>query len=318
MYSQVKPFLLHAISSLHVGSGSKIGLVDLPVQREKHTGYPKIESSSLKGAIRSTVRNQVGRTRELELVFGSELNLEGNVEKAGTEISGETVASAIALADARVLLFPVRSMRGVFAYVTCQHVIQRWNQEVSAYLGSKGKAFLLEVPESYTASSKLILLKNTQEQPNEEPQHSVVLEEYTWAVHVDEKTAALAEKVEAWFAPHMQNGQIANRLVVLKDEDFVDFVTLSTEVNARIRISDQTGTVENSALWYEENVPPETIFYSFLFSGQARAANEGLQKAEEVEGFVVKELPAVYQVGGNSTLGQGMMRHVWLGEEESE
>lgn len=55
MYTKVKPFLLHAISSVHPGSGSEVGLVDLPIQREKHTGFPKIESSSLKGAIRSTV-----------------------------------------------------------------------------------------------------------------------------------------------------------------------------------------------------------------------------------------------------------------------
>ncbi len=52
MYSIIRPFLLHAVTSVHAGSGSEIGLVDLPIQREKHTGFPKIESSSLKGALR--------------------------------------------------------------------------------------------------------------------------------------------------------------------------------------------------------------------------------------------------------------------------
>lgn len=48
MFTYAKPFLLHAISSVHAGSGSELGIVDLPIQREKHTGFPKIESSTLK------------------------------------------------------------------------------------------------------------------------------------------------------------------------------------------------------------------------------------------------------------------------------
>ncbi len=110
MYTKVKPFLLHAITSVHPGSGSEVGLVDLPIQREQHTGFPKIESSSLKGALRYTVSNLLKDEKEkekLELVFGSEPG-EGNDKK--------TIASAIAFSDARILLFPVKSMRGVFAH----------------------------------------------------------------------------------------------------------------------------------------------------------------------------------------------------------
>ena len=48
MFSVVKPLLLYGVTSVHAGSGSDLGVVDLPIQREQHTGYPKIEGSSLK------------------------------------------------------------------------------------------------------------------------------------------------------------------------------------------------------------------------------------------------------------------------------
>lgn len=37
---------------MHVGAGSSTGTIDLPIQREKHTNFPHIEGSSLRGAIR--------------------------------------------------------------------------------------------------------------------------------------------------------------------------------------------------------------------------------------------------------------------------
>ncbi|WP_279487125.1 RAMP superfamily CRISPR-associated protein [Aeromonas veronii] len=50
---------LHAHTWIHAGSGEKDGVVDLPIQREAHTGWPVIFGSSLKGAMRS----QVSRTK---------------------------------------------------------------------------------------------------------------------------------------------------------------------------------------------------------------------------------------------------------------
>ena len=58
MFKQAKPLFLIVETPLHAGSGSDLGIVDLPIQREKHTDYPKIEASGLKGAIRETFRTQ--------------------------------------------------------------------------------------------------------------------------------------------------------------------------------------------------------------------------------------------------------------------
>ncbi len=295
MYTKVKPFLLHAISSVHPGSGSEVGLVDLPIQREKHTGFPKIESSSLKGAIRSTVDYRL-RGREdydkLKLVFGSEPS-EGNKD--------QTVASAIAFSDARILLFPVKSMRGVFAWVTCPQVLRRFNADMTLH---KTGIEPLPVPEPNTVSSEKLMITSGK----------MVLEEYAFDVKETEAAKQLAGRLGEF----MQNGvsaSITDRLVVLDDDDFSDFVRLSTEVNARIKINPQTGTADGGALWYEENIPPETVFYSLLYIGDVRAnPTFNMKTAEDVEQFMLDEsiVPAVFQLGGNSTIGHGMMRKIWL------
>ncbi|OSX55326.1 type III-B CRISPR module RAMP protein Cmr4 [Anoxybacillus ayderensis] len=294
MYSIVQPFLLHAVTSVHAGSGSEIGLVDLPIQREKHTGFPKIESSSLKGALRYHMKlsanGNKNEEKKLEMIFGGEKSNENN-----------TLASATALSDARILLFPVKSMRGVFAWITCPQVIQRWNSEMSMH---KKDALTLPVPKENTCSATKLLVGKSE----------LVLEEYTFSVQVDDDTKAIAQQIEQWLGAHVSI-PVVDRLVVLSDDDFADFVQLSTEVNARIKINDETGTVDEGALWYEENVPPETIFYSFLYIGNPRKKDEQLQDAEHIRAYLIDEhkFPEVFQLGGNSTLGRGMMRTVWLG-----
>ena len=59
MYRKANPLFLICQTPLHAGSGSELGVVDLPIQRERHTGFPKIESSSLKGAIREAIERRV-------------------------------------------------------------------------------------------------------------------------------------------------------------------------------------------------------------------------------------------------------------------
>lgn len=308
MYSKVAPFLLYAISSLHVGSGSKIGVVDLPIQRETHTGFPKIESSSLKGSIRSAVRQSIQLRenkdvleKQLQAVFGSEVRGGGAGEN--------TTASAIAFADARILLFPVRSMKGVFAFVTCPMVIERLNQELSSYQTEGEGVSLLPVPAPNTVTDTSVIdhLSNGS--------HAVVLQEYTFHVEAAPETSDLGARLQELLEDALGGKSLKDRLLVLPDDDFADFVTLATEVNTRIAIDSDKGTVDGGALWTEENVPPDAVFYSFLFSGQPRMKGAPeIVSAEDVECFVRDEthFPPVCQFGGNSTLGRGLMRRIWM------
>lgn len=300
MYSKVAPLFFHAISPIHAGSGSEIGIVDLPIQREKHTGYPKIDSSSLKGAIRATVQENLDSQPEQEDNKSKIEKVFGGSPKQG---DNDAQAGAIAFADARLLLFPVRSLRGVFAWITCPQVLERYNQELSLY---KPGAAVLKVPAENTVASDRITIQINADLKQ------VLLEEYAYSVRVDEECSSLAEQLQELVFAGISN-HFAERLMVLSDDEFLAFVSLSTEVNARIKINPETGTVQKSALWYEENVPPETVFYSFCFAGKSREKDSTMDETA-VMTFMQDPgiFPQVFQLGGNSTLGRGILRHIWL------
>src|SRR5262249_6039747 len=124
---------LHAQTALHPGSGTALGTVDLPVQRERHTHWPTIPGSALKGILRDRCREKARERhdgsrkraneddRELVAAFGP-----GKIE-AGESNSH---AGALSVTDARILAFPVRSLRGVFAWVTCAGVLDRLRRDL--------------------------------------------------------------------------------------------------------------------------------------------------------------------------------------------
>src|SRR5437867_4625380 len=82
-----------------------------------------IQGSGIKGKLRATAeelaeRKQTPFTEELvDIVFGP---------KNGNEYAGALIAG-----DARILLFPVRSLNGVFAYVTSYDVLNRFIRDVN-------------------------------------------------------------------------------------------------------------------------------------------------------------------------------------------
>ncbi len=296
MLTEVQPFLLYCHSSVHAGTGSELGIVDLPIQREQHTGFPKIESSSLKGAIRASVEATLETANSkakdnIIAVFGSEPD---------DNSSGESVAGAIAFSDARILFFPVKSFKGVFAWVTCPMVLERFAREMRLY--SRQELIPGEYKEETVSGKKLLI------------QNHVILEEYSFQVTVDETTQNMAEIFQDLLFGTLKS-DFAERVLVLSNDDFMDFVKLSTEVNARIRIDSQTGVVQNGALWNEENVPPETVFYSFAFAGQVRNKSKAsIVTARDVIDFIKEEknFPEIFQLGGNYTLGKGIIQRIWL------
>jgi CRISPR-associated protein Cmr4 len=124
-YTSADLILIEAVSHLHVGSGKVSGEVDLPVQRDEY-GYPCIYSSSLKGALKSAIsyaaakvlkdRNQEKWRILVQALMGPEPEPE------------ESFESSIALLDAYLLAMPVRSLKGVYAYVTTPALLRRFSE----------------------------------------------------------------------------------------------------------------------------------------------------------------------------------------------
>lgn len=307
MFDKAKVMFLHALTSLHPGSGSEIGLVDLPVQREKITGFPKIESSSLKGALRSTFAASCQDERLVERIFGPELEKESS--NASAKARSNAYAGAVSFTDARLLFFPIRSMKGIFAWVTCPFIISRFNEEMEAYgkiMENLDSLRLPAAPENAVASERLVIRSGNNQ--------NIVLNEYTFNVNVNKECLELAKKVASWLFG-TEDRKFTDRVVVVGDDAFASLVANGTEVNARIKIDPETGTVADKALWYEELVPPETIFYSVCFAGKERGKEtDKLMDSETVLEQITdaSNLPEVFQLGGDSTVGRGFVRRIWV------
>ncbi len=103
---------VHALSPLHAGIGQGAGVIDLPIAREKATGLPFLPGSSLKGALRALCVDENTRKK----VFGP--------DTASSDANSD-YASSIQFSDQRLLLLPIRSLAGTFAWVTSPYVLRR-------------------------------------------------------------------------------------------------------------------------------------------------------------------------------------------------
>ncbi|MDQ6957406.1 MAG: type III-B CRISPR module RAMP protein Cmr4, partial [Mariprofundaceae bacterium] len=108
---------LRAETSIHAGTGQNNGVIDLPIQREVHTGYPCVFGSAVKGAFRAHAE-----------VRRKDLNI--NINQVFGSADDEGNASNVSFTDARLLLLPVRSLTGHFKLVTCPSILQRLKRDM--------------------------------------------------------------------------------------------------------------------------------------------------------------------------------------------
>ena len=112
----------YAISPIHAGSGAATSTVDLPIQRERHTNWPHIQASGVKGAMRDHYRKFAGEKQDqtINLIFGSDKDNDKNKDGFDADLPG-----AISISDAKLLAFPMRSNVAPFVWVTCPSVLRR-------------------------------------------------------------------------------------------------------------------------------------------------------------------------------------------------
>src|SRR5437016_3564600 len=94
---------LHAQTGLHPGSGTALGTVDLPVQRERHTQWPTIPGSALKGILRDLCREQAKAAHGGSRKKANEEDNELVAAFGPGKIDDQTAhAGALSLTDARI------------------------------------------------------------------------------------------------------------------------------------------------------------------------------------------------------------------------
>lgn len=268
---------------MHIGAGSSVGAVDLPVIRERPTGYPVIPGSSLKGVLADLWRNETEKIGEktpqktvrcegsdLERLFGADRDPKN--AQSGKLLIGE----------GKILAFPVRSAKGGFAWLTCPLALLRLKRDA-------GLAFAMPaLKDAETCLAPECMGFNGK----------VILEEYCLKRDGDgDVPADLVAALKTLSDDESWQEELAAHLVVVSDEFFSYFVANACEIAQHVKINPDTGTAEDGALFNQENVPSECMFYVVL--------NE---LADEMIDKLAAKLNAtgnVLQIGADATTGLG-------------
>jgi CRISPR-associated protein Cmr4 len=272
-----------AITPIHAGAGqNSSGVLDLPIARESATNYPVIPATSIKGVLRDGVGISNKDDRD---DLGEEINRARRIfGHAGKNKSNEDISAAgsLTLTDVRILCLPVRSYIGTFALMTCPLVLQRLTRDQEA-LGIPKT--IQEIPK--VLGKEVIITSRSQV----EYKHQVILEDIDLDVSKTSGDAFAQALSDGIFST--TNDYFLERFVIVSNDVFSYFCQTAMEVIARIRMKEDTKTVADGGLWYEEAIPAETLFSSFAIS--KTDSLEGLQEHKHI------------QVGGHGSVGRGLL-----------
>jgi len=278
-----RPFLLHALSPLHAGTGQAAGIVDLPIARYRSTGIPFVPGSSIKGVLRDARRaNGVEKDDLLLAVFGPGTN------------DPAAHAGALVVGDARLLALPVRSFRGTFAWVSSPLLLELARRDLGEVASGLNLPSLAGRAARVTSGSACLF------------ENKIYLEDLDLPAEVDPGCVGWAR----FLSPLVSPGEdIFSKRFVVVDDDTMSFVMeTTTQLDARVRLDSETRTVAKGALWLEESLPPESLLLGLLAADRSRRNGLAMSPAEVLD-YALGEA-TVLQLGGKATVGRGRCRMV--------
>ena len=278
MFKKVYIMYIYTETSIHPGTGTAINnIIDNPIQRERHTNFPIIQGSTLKGVLKSYADDLNITQNEKDIIFGKEDRIGG-----------------ISFTDAKILAYPVRSLENIFYWTTSPLVLERYRKDAQIcgidlkwnipLIDDNNKAIISKKTSLSTSTLFLEdILLNTEKNENIDSIINDLLKSIPY------KDNLISEKFKKDFS-------------LISDNLFRDFVTLTTEIIARTRINEK-GVVVEGALWYEEYIPSDTLMYSLIL-----VPNRISEDINVIQNSIEKFNDCIINVGGDETTGKGFVR----------
>ena len=310
-YERASLLLIRTITPLHIGVGRTVGVVDLPIVRDA-LGFPVIPTSSLKGALRSQLKDSGALSEDdVKILFGP-------------EPGEEAYAGAVAFTDGYLLAIPARSLRGIWALVTSPILIHRFLRilQMMYSLESSKKELeeLKKLAEKLLGESEAmevdqaLVCKDCKKRLSIEitgKESIIVNEEFQFECKQSENLKGFFERInipEAW------------RVVLIHDDRIRDVIERSILRRARVRLKEDKTVGEGP--WSEEDLPADTFFFNVLFYSKPRSpqrSQEKMNNAEDVRNKVIKTIFTDYNqkrgyaiFGGHETIGRGIVELIGL------
>lgn len=307
-------YWLHVLSPTHVGTGRGVGYIDLPIHRDKVTGWPLIPGSAFKGVWADHFRATEDARRTdptLGLAFGRASDQETHASNAG----------ALIPTDARLVCLPIRSFHGTFAWCTSPLALQLLHRD----LALAGMANLPRVPPA-PADGTAYVTDATKLKDGDR----VYLEDLDFIAKETGDAAVWANCIAAWVFPGDDNQpwreRFAERFTIVADPIF-DFLTeTGTEVVTRVRIDETLKTVKDGQLWTEEALPAEAILAGMIACDRvyAREPDKTVASAQSktaageagkiTANHLIKKFASdslQLQLGGKATVGRGRVQCIF-------
>ncbi len=266
---------IHALSPLHAGTGQGVGVIDLPIAREKATNLPYLPGSTLKGSLRDELGNENGLR---DKIFGPE-----KVE------NDSAYSGSIVFTDQKLLCLPVRSLLGTFAWVTSPYILERFKRDCESN----------EVVNKPDSSSCIVSTTSAIKYSDTK----VILEDLDLTIQTVANAFDWADFLAKKIFPTNETWQIyfKERFCIVSDDVMNFLAETATEVIARNKLDDDTKTTVKGALWYEESLPTETIL-----SGLLLEVKEKQDCVKELKKHIVNPI----QLGGSMTVGRGLCQMI--------
>lgn len=290
MFEKHAAVFLYAVSPVHLGAGNAVGIIDNPIQRERHTGHPSFAGSGIKGALRHGFESLGGDKAHIDHLFGPE---------AG---AATLHAGAVSFGDAQLIALPLRSLKGGYVYATCAQALAR----AQRLLGLIGIDTSWPVLPSVADGD--CLLAN----PALLTADKLHLEAFEYIATVSTDLPKLSADLATRALPQGDGyayfrDKLKTDLVLLSDTDFAYFSANAMLVEPHVRIDPDTGTASDGGLFYTENLPPESLLVAPLLASQASTSKE-----ETPAEAVMAQIKAVIdgkllQIGGDATTGRGLV-----------
>ncbi len=224
------PYFIQVLTNMHVGSGdANYGIVDKLIQRDPVTGFPTINASSLKGALREHFEEKSSEL--VDTIFGKE-------SKSKDEPSEPGLATFL---EADLVAIPVRSNFQRFVMALNKAQLEMLNKKAERLTGKD--------------------IFNTNFSPDNALDNALYHQQgsLTYDVYLEDIKIEKKNDYQNPLKNQDDKDLFHKRIAILLDEDFAT-VTQNLPVIARNHL--ENGISQN--LWYEEVVPHQTVFLTFI------------------------------------------------------
>jgi CRISPR-associated protein Cmr4 len=273
---ETKVFLIKPFTNMHVGSGkTNAGIVDNTIQRDVLTTLPVINSTSLKGALREYADNHFSK-EHVTFAFGS-----GNEKKDGIEQDNKAnKAGKYIFFIASLLSIPARSNNIPFLNATTRSIIKNFIHQIELLRMDECPIIDNNTFEAFKALSEIEFQEGEKAICFEKKLSNAVVEFYNIKTVEKEIAPDKLAILKRW---------IGENPVIVHESIFDKEIVGKLPIIARNYLENG----QSANLWYEEILPRESVFYTFI------------AKSKDKDNWDIDFDGIKVQIGANASVGYG-------------